>query len=160
MKPELFADFCTGKQCRNILALLRYTFRQKIFRMNWILLLLTWTITAATPEEPAPNPVDAGIVAWLTETDHDFGELRHGATARFVFKFQNTQAGPIVLETVRTTCGCTAAEWTEAPVEPGRTGEVVIEFDANKSGAFRKKITVFFDKQRKPEVLWVEGEVL
>lgn len=125
--------------------------------MNWILLFLAWTFL---PAESDPKPSAAGIVTWLTETEHDFGELRAGATARFVFKFQNTQAGPIVLETVRTTCGCTAAEWTEAPVEPGQNGEVVIEFDAHKSGAFRKKITVFFDKQRKPELLWIEGEVL
>lgn len=124
------------------------------------MLFLAWTVTAAAPAESAHKPAAAGIVNWLTETEHDFGELRSGATARFTFRFQNAQAGPIVLETVRTTCGCTAAEWTEAPVEPGQTGEVVIEFDANKSGAFRKKITVFFDKQRKPEVLWIEGEVM
>lgn len=128
--------------------------------MNWILLLLTWALTPAMPVENASRPAAGSVVTWLTETDHHFGELRRGDTARFVFRFQNAQPAPIVLETVRTTCGCTAAEWTEAPVEPGQTGEVVIEFDADKSGAFRKKITVFFDKQRKPEVLWIEGEVL
>jgi hypothetical protein len=128
--------------------------------MNWFVLILYWFALPGFTADKASRPDTGGVVNWLTETDHDFGELRHGATARFVFKFQNTLSGPIVLETVRTTCGCTAAEWTEAPIEPGQTGEVVIEFDANKSGAFRKKITVFFDKQRKPEVLWIEGEVM
>lgn len=128
--------------------------------MNWILLLLVSICTPKMPAEGIPQPSAGSVVTWLTETDHHFGELRRGDTAQFVFRFQNAQPAPIVLETVRTTCGCTAAEWTEAPVEPGQTGEVVIEFDADKSGAFRKKITVFFDKQRKPEVLWIEGEVL
>jgi hypothetical protein len=112
--------------------------------MNRFVLILCWFALPGFTGDKAPQPDTVGVVNWLTETDHNFGELRHGATARFVFKFQNTQSGPVVLETVRTTCGCTAAEWTEAPIEPGQTGEVVIEFDANKGGAFRKKITVFF----------------
>lgn len=130
--------------------------------MNWFVLILSWfLIPGFAGNQSHDRPDDAGgVVTWLTETERDFGELRHGATARFIFKFQNKQTGPIVLQTVRTTCGCTAAEWTEAPIEPEQTGEVVIEFDANKGGAFRKKITVFFNKQRKPEVLWIEGEVL
>ena len=92
--------------------------------------------------------------------DHDFGEIPAGKPARFVFKFQNLLDEPIVLQTVRTTCGCTAADWPEAPIEAGTSGDVVIEYDANKIGTFRKKITVFFDKQRKAETLWIRGEVL
>ncbi len=126
--------------------------------MNWILLLLGWAIVPSAVDQQAPKP--GKVVTWLTETEHHFGDIRAGATAQFTFKFQNALAEPIVLQTVRTTCGCTAAEWTEAPVEPGAAGEVRIEFDADKAGYFRKKITVFFDKQRKAEVLWIDGEVL
>jgi hypothetical protein len=105
-------------------------------------------------------PADsATVVRWTTETDHDFGQVRDGSTARFVFQFQNLLEEPIVLQTVRTTCGCTAADWPEAPIGAGKSGDVVIEFDADKVGPFRKKITVFFDKQRKAETLWIRGEV-
>lgn len=124
--------------------------------MNWILLFLSWTLTSSTISCPAS---DAGVVRWTTETDHDFGEIRDGSTVRFVFQFQNILDEPIILQTVRTTCGCTAADWPEAPIEPGESGDVVIEFDAERGGTFKKKITVFFDKQRKAEVLWIRGEV-
>ena len=109
---------------------------------------------------PAFPPAENHVVTWLTETEHDFGEVRQSATVRYVFKFKNAIAEPIVLQTVRTTCGCTAAEWTEAPIAPGEPGEVTIEFDADRGGSFRKKITVFFDKQRKAETLWISGEVI
>ena len=126
--------------------------------MHWLLLSFTWTFFATSaPEQRAKPP---HIVTWTTETEHDFGEIRQGSTARFVFTFKNTSNESIVLQTVRTTCGCTAAEWTEEPLASGASGAVNIEFDADRSGAFRKKITVFFDKQRKPEVLWVRGEVI
>ncbi len=122
----------------------------------YILLLLSWFI--APPNGFAPTQTTA-VVKWITEVDHDFGSLRKGDTGRFVFQFQNALDEPIVLETVRTTCGCTAADWPEAPIEPGATGEVIIDFDADRIGDFRKKITVFFNKQRKAETLWISGEV-
>lgn len=102
---------------------------------------------------------NAPVVTWLTEQDHDFGEIRAGKPASFVFKFKNTATDTLVLQTVRTTCGCTAARYTEEPIAPGGTGEVAVEYDAAQSGAFSKKIRVFFDKQRKAEILWIRGEV-
>lgn len=125
--------------------------------MHWLFLLLSWTTTTGNPLIPIHSGT---VVRWTTETDHDFGEIPAGKPARFVFQFQNILDEPVVLQTVRTTCGCTAADWPEAPIEPGKSGDVVIEFDANKIGTFRKKITVFFDKQRKAETLWIRGEVL
>lgn len=98
-------------------------------------------------------------VEWLTEQDHDFGEVRSGKTVRFKFRYKNVTAGPLILQTVRTTCGCTAAEWTEAPVGPGESGEIGIEFESSQAGPFRKKIRVFFDQQRKAEILWISGEI-
>ena len=50
-------------------------------------------------------------------------------------------------------------EATEAPVEAGQSGEVVIEYNADRRGDFKKKITVFFNKQRKAETLWIRGTV-
>lgn len=119
-------------------------------------LLLALLAATAMSFSLDPRP---GVVKWTTETDHDFGALRQGRPATFTFTFQNVLDEPVVLETVRTTCGCTAAEWTEAPVEAGQSGEVVIEYSADRRGDFKKKITVFFDKQRKAETLWIRGTV-
>jgi hypothetical protein len=78
---------------------------------------------------------------------------------KYTFRGVNISDRPILLQTVRTTCGCTAAEWTEEAIPPGDTASVRIEYDTFKQGAFRKKVMVFFDAQRKPEVLWVSGMV-
>ncbi len=99
------------------------------------------------------------IVEWLTERDHDFQHLRQEHPKTFVFRFKNIDTQPILLQTVRTSCGCTAATWTETPIAPGGTGEIVVEYDAYQRGEFKKKIRVFFDRQRKPEILWIHGEV-
>lgn len=99
------------------------------------------------------------VVAWLTEQDHDFGNVHSNRPVSFAFKFKNISPDTILLQTVRTTCGCTAAQYTEEPIAPQSTGEVIVEYDAAQNGSFRKKIRVFFDRQRKPEILWIGGDV-
>ena len=100
----------------------------------------------------------AAKLLWQTEKDHDFGEIRQGHPVKFVFRYKNTGDAPLTLETVRTTCGCTAAEWTEGPVAPGASGEISVEYDAYQGGAFKKKIRVFFQEQKKAEILWIRGD--
>ncbi|MFN0014951.1 MAG: DUF1573 domain-containing protein [Saprospiraceae bacterium] len=124
--------------------------------MRHLFPFLALLVVFATAPAAGPRP---SVVKWTTETEHDFGTLRAGNTATFTFTFQNVLTEPIVLETVRTTCGCTAADWTEAPVEAGQSGQVLIEYSADRRGDFKKKITVFFDKQRKAETLWITGVV-
>ena len=143
--------------------------------MLWILLNLSLLVQAnicnpeyseslrrslSAPVLPINGPATgAPVVAWLTELDHDFGERRQGHPAAFVFKFKNITSDTLLLQTVRTTCGCTAARYTEEPIAPGAAGDITIEYDAYQRGAFSKKIRVFFDKQKKPEILWIRGEV-
>lgn len=105
---------------------------------------------------PATKPP---VVEWLTERDHDFQHLRQEHPKTFAFRFKNIDSQPIILQTVRTSCGCTAATWTETPILPGEIGQIEVEYDAYQRGEFRKKIRVFFDRQRKPEILWIHGEV-
>jgi hypothetical protein len=99
------------------------------------------------------------IIEWTTPTEHDFGTLQKDHPAWFAFKFKNITKEPISLETVRTTCGCTAASWTEDAIPPGESGTINIEFDSYNRGDFKKKIRVFLREQRKYETLWISGTV-
>ena len=111
-------------------------------------------LNAATGQDAAKP-----VVSWTTETDHNFGVMRQGRPQVYVFQFKNIHSDSIVLQTVRTSCGCTAADWSEKPIPPGASGEVRIEYDAYQNGDFDKKIRVFFDRQRKPEILRIRGKV-
>lgn len=98
-------------------------------------------------------------IHWQTERDHDFGTIRQGKPVQFVFRFRNDSDAPLHLETVRTTCGCTAAEWTAEAIAPGSEGQISVEYDAYQRGTFKKKIRVFFQEQKKSEILWIRGAV-
>ena len=111
--------------------------------------------------QPNYSPVVAPkvVVEWLTPREHDFSVIPHDKPVETIFKFKNVAGESILLETVRTTCGCTAANWTEGAIAPGATGEVRIEYDAYQRGDFSTKIRVFFNKQRKAEILRIQGTV-
>ena len=133
-------------------------FRKETGRLVFWPMVFGWGswIAVATQLFPAEHPK---VVTWLTEQSHDFGDLPAGRPVTHIFRFQNVGADTILLQTVRTTCGCTAVRYPETPVAPGATGELTVDYDAAQSGRFRKKIRVFFDRQRKPEILWIKGEV-
>jgi hypothetical protein len=98
-------------------------------------------------------------VEWLTATTHDFGDLKQGVPAAFDFRFKNISQETLLIDNVRTTCSCTASDWSEEVVEPGQEGYIKIEYDAKKLGYFSKKITVNFSGQKKAEKLTIEGYV-
>ena len=98
-------------------------------------------------------------IEWINTTEYDFETIDQGTPRIHEFLFKNTHDEPIVIETIRTTCGCTVPDWSEEPVLPDSLGTIKLQYDAKKLGYFRKKIRVFFTHQRKPELLFIEGFV-
>ena len=98
-------------------------------------------------------------VEWQTPLEHDFGDILYRDSVEYAFTFKNISDEAILIDNVRTTCGCTAPDWTYDAIPPDSTSSIRVVFDADKRGAFRKKITVFFSGQRKSEKLYVEGFV-
>ena len=115
--------------------------------------MLLTTLLLFLLKSTAPN------IEWTTPMEHDFEVLRRNVAVKTEFKFINKSGAPLIIDAVRTTCGCTAAEYPDAPIMPNETASITIEYDAHKAGFFSKKIKVFFDGQRKPEVLTISGEV-
>lgn len=100
----------------------------------------------------------AGI-HWLTPTDHDFGTVARGESVSHHFVYQNKTDGPIVIDNVRTTCGCTAPDWSSSALAPGATDTLRIVFQGQKKGSFSKQIKVYFSAQRHAERLQITGTV-
>ena len=98
-------------------------------------------------------------VRWLSNRTYDFETITHAEPVTCFFRFKNTTDAPILIDNVRTTCGCTAPDWSAAPVAPDAVGEIKIIYDARKPGYFKKKIRVYFSHHRRAELLTIEGFV-
>jgi hypothetical protein len=50
------------------------------------------------------------------------------------FKISNTGDYPLVIADVKGSCSCTVAEYPEAPLQPGETGEILAHVNTDKTG--------------------------
>lgn len=57
------------------------------------------------------------------------------------FVFTNTGDAPLIISNVQSTCGCTVPTKPDAPIMPGKTGEITVKYNMNP-GPIRKTITV------------------
>ncbi|MFK7933119.1 MAG: DUF1573 domain-containing protein [Saprospiraceae bacterium] len=103
--------------------------------------------------------IDNAPVQWLSDQDYEFTEVILNEPATCFFRFKNTTDEPIIIDNVRTTCGCTAPNWSVEPIEPQTVSEIKVVFDAKKPGYFKKKIRVFFSNQKRAEILTIQGIV-
>lgn len=118
--------------------------------------------TTPTTEEPASTEAAAGEEVALAEftfeeKSHDFGELNAGDVVTHVFKFTNSGEAPMLIQDIRTTCGCTTPEYTKEPVGPGETGEITVQFNSKgKSGVQNKNITIFANTKNGSDVVSIK----
>jgi len=99
-------------------------------------------------------------VEWLHPKTHDFGDIPYGREVSHSFSFKNISQKALTIDNVRASCGCTTPNWSAMPIFPDSTSSIVIKYDAADPGFFQKKIKVYFHKQRKAELLYIEGYVI
>ncbi|WP_165823776.1 DUF1573 domain-containing protein [Pseudochryseolinea flava] len=98
------------------------------------------TATVPQPEAKPEGPLPA---FQFETTKHDFGTLKEGDPAEFTYKFTNNGAAPLVISSVKPSCGCTVPEYSQQPIAVGGSGFVKVKFDTNgKSNVQNKTVTV------------------
>lgn len=95
----------------------------------------------------------------FSDNIHNFGSLPFEKESDFSFKFSNPGETPLVIFDVKTSCGCTVADWTKKPVKPGESGKVTVTYDSAFPGVFRKEISVFYNGKNSPVKLEIRGQV-
>jgi hypothetical protein len=129
-------------------------------RTTSILIPLIFLITISCSEKSGNKAGRKAAKIDFKETIHDFGELEFGGDGSFDFKFTNTGKSPLILDNVRSTCGCTVPEWTREPVNPSGTGSIRVIYDTHRVGAFSKTLIIYSNAANSPIRIFIKGRVL
>jgi hypothetical protein len=93
---------------------------KKLFSLFFPLILLTLFCgrVLAAPQLVIPSPA------------YHFGTIAEGSKLEHVFSFTNRGDETLLIERVRSTCGCTGTLLSQKEIPPGKSGEVKIIFNS------------------------------
>jgi len=78
----------------------------------------------------------------------------------YKFIFKNLGEDAILINRVRSTCGCTIPSWPREPIEPGKEGKIEVKYNTALAGIFMKSIYVYSSADNSPNKLVVKGKVV
>jgi hypothetical protein len=94
------------------------------------------------------------------KTVHDYGKIAEKSDGRCTFVLTNTGKEPLILNNIRSTCGCTVPKWERSPILPGQSTEIEVKYSTNRIGKINKSVTVTSNAENSPVVLKITGEVV
>jgi copper(I)-binding protein len=106
------------------------------------------------PPAPAQTTNAVGPKIQFATLLYDFGRVKSGEPVKYTYIFTNTGDQVLMIKGVQPQCGCTAAgEWTRE-VEPGKTGQIPIQFNSSGySTPVAKQVTVTCNVPNQPMVV-------
>jgi hypothetical protein len=132
--------------------------------MKKIILLLAFftgyifTETAKAQQTAKPDPT-APVITFERDTI-DYGTIAHNADGYRYFKFTNTGKSPLLISSVRSSCGCLVATWPQYPIQPGQSDKIRAHYATDRIGRFRKTLTMTSNANPPIHILWIQGNVL
>jgi hypothetical protein len=120
------------------------------------ILLLTVSCTNKTEEQAK----ESGQEIYFSQSTYDYGEISEGSDGLYTIEFKNIGNAPIIVNRVRSSCGCTVPSWPKEPVEPGTNGEILVKYNTELTGSFMKSVYVYSSAENSPVKLTIRGKVL
>jgi len=94
-----------------------------------------------------------------TETIN-YGKIEKGSDGVRIFEFTNVGDAPLLINDVKSSCGCTVPEKPKGPIAPGARSAIKVKYDTNRVGKIRKTVTVYSNATEPIKALKINGEVM
>ena len=75
------------------------------------------------------------------------------------FHYQNKSGKPIVIQDVKTTCGCTEVDYPKTPIKLGEKGCIKVRVDMSAVRGYFRKAALVYTNRYSPILLHVKGKL-
>ena len=89
----------------------------------------------------------------------DYGKIIKGSEGERTFVFTNIGDAPLMIQSIKSSCGCTVPKKPEAPIMPGEKGEIKVSYDTKRIGGFSKQITILSNATTTRKIVKIKGFV-
>ena len=90
----------------------------------------------------------------------DCGQIVYNQPVTVNFDLKNKGGSQLVIKNVRTSCGCTKADYPRKPIASGEDFTVTATYDARQLGHFYKQIALYSNASTEPYYLTLKGVVV
>ncbi len=91
------------------------------------------------------------------QNEIELNDIKKGETHKLQLGIKNTGNTGLVITDIKTSCGCTTADWQKAPVEPGNTATINTVINIKEEGYFQKTVSVYCNVDNCPVVFTIKG---
>lgn len=117
-------------------------------------------VLAQSADTEGEAPVN-GPKLTFAEKVHEFGDIYQGDRVSHVFTYENTGNEPLIITAVRTSCGCTATNWSREPLAAGESASITVNFNsAGKMGMQNKIVTITSNAINATERIQIKTNIL
>lgn len=97
-------------------------------------------------------------ISWV-EDIMDVGTIKQNVPKEVDFKFTNVGTEPLLISSVKTSCGCTTTYYPTEAIQPGASARISATYNAKSIGAFSKTISVSTNAKEGVKKLTIKGIV-
>lgn len=119
--------------------------------------------TASTETENAQSDEASATEFAVVEVEndtYDFGVVNEGEKVKHEYTFTNTGNTPLIISSVRASCGCTTPNYPKEPINPGEQSTIEVVFDtSNQPGMQHKVITMLSNTKESQTIFHLKGQV-
>ncbi len=95
----------------------------------------------------------------VQQTEIAVATLAVGKVSKTTFVLTNKGNIPLIINDIKSSCGCTVPNWDKSPVKPGDKTRVEVEIKPEESGYFHKTIDVYCNIEDRKLELSIKGMV-
>jgi len=89
----------------------------------------------------------------------DYGKIIQNSERIRVFEFTNIGTTPLIITSVRSSCGCTIPKKPTEPIMPEKKGRIEVSYDTSRLGGFSKIITIYSNAKNERKTIRIKGYV-
>ncbi len=134
---------------------------QKCIRMKHVaimILVFSSLFLGGLSAQDKDSSDDAARITF-EKTLHDYGKIPFKGDGEYEFIFKNTGKSPLVINQVKSSCGCTVPTYPKEPIPANNRGIIKVKYDTKRQGPFSKSIVVTSNDPDGPVRLSIKGEV-
>ena len=124
-----------------------------------LLFMVSATFAQPVTDSKSNENTNAPVITF-EKSVNDYGTLFVGGDGNSEFEFTNTGKEPLILSSVRSSCGCTVPSWPREPILPGKKGVITVKYDTKRMGPINKSVTVMSNAKNPTEVLRLSGNII